>query len=241
MTELETLQRAKMYMERLANGINPLDESVIPEGEVINHVRLSRCLFYVADVLRQVIENGGISKNQKVKKHPFSLPIERRQAFVFSEKPLTITEIVTRINDLLPEETMTKLKTTTVTQWLLSIDLLKIESNAEGKSTRRPTSQGENMGIGVEHRNSLNGPYTVVTYHLDAQHFVLDNIDAMIAYEQSRTENQGKPWSAEEDRYLLDLHQKNVPINEIALELKRNNSAIRARLKNLESLKWIGT
>ncbi len=79
--------------------------------------------------------------------------------------------------------------------------------------------------------DSQNGPYTVVTYNLDAQHFVLDNIDAMLAYEQSRTENQGKPWSAEEDQCLLDLQQKNVPINEIASELKRNNSAICARLK----------
>ena len=31
MTELETLERAKMYMEKLANGINPIDGSVIPD------------------------------------------------------------------------------------------------------------------------------------------------------------------------------------------------------------------
>ena len=42
MTELETLERAKMYLEKLANGINPIDGSVIPDGDIVNHVRSSR-------------------------------------------------------------------------------------------------------------------------------------------------------------------------------------------------------
>ena len=33
MTELETMQRAKMYIDKLAKGINPLDDSVIPEDD----------------------------------------------------------------------------------------------------------------------------------------------------------------------------------------------------------------
>ena len=58
MTELETLERAKMYMEKLANGINPIDGSVIPDEDIVNNVRLSRCFFYVSDVLRQVMRRG---------------------------------------------------------------------------------------------------------------------------------------------------------------------------------------
>ena len=68
MTELETLERAKMYMEKLANGINPIDGSVIPDEDIVNNVRLSRCFFYVADVLRQVIENGGVTPQKKIPK-----------------------------------------------------------------------------------------------------------------------------------------------------------------------------
>lgn len=60
MTELEKIERAKVYMDKLANGINPVDDSVVPEEDVVNNVRLSRCFFFVADVLEQVIENGGI-------------------------------------------------------------------------------------------------------------------------------------------------------------------------------------
>lgn len=43
MTELEKMQRAKMYIDKLANGINPIDDAAAPENDVINNVRLSRC------------------------------------------------------------------------------------------------------------------------------------------------------------------------------------------------------
>ena len=31
MTELETIARAKMYIDKLANGINPLDDTAVAE------------------------------------------------------------------------------------------------------------------------------------------------------------------------------------------------------------------
>ena len=59
MTELEKIQYAKSFMDKLANGINPLDDSPVPDEDIVNNVRISRCFFYVSDILRQVIENGG--------------------------------------------------------------------------------------------------------------------------------------------------------------------------------------
>ena len=58
MTELEKIAYAKSFIDKLANGINPVDDTPIPEGDIANNVRLSRCFFYVSDILRQVIENG---------------------------------------------------------------------------------------------------------------------------------------------------------------------------------------
>ena len=45
MTELEKIAYAKMFIDKLANGINPLDDSKIPDGDIVNNVRLSRCFF----------------------------------------------------------------------------------------------------------------------------------------------------------------------------------------------------
>ncbi len=59
-TELEMLERAKVYMEKLANGIDPISDTDARDDDCINNVRLSRCFFYVADVLGKVIDNSGV-------------------------------------------------------------------------------------------------------------------------------------------------------------------------------------
>ena len=43
MTELETMQRAKMYLDKLAQGIDPISGQEIPNDSVLNNVRLARC------------------------------------------------------------------------------------------------------------------------------------------------------------------------------------------------------
>ena len=42
---------AKDWILKLANGINPLDGSIIPDGDIVNNVHISRCLFYVSELL----------------------------------------------------------------------------------------------------------------------------------------------------------------------------------------------
>lgn len=49
MTELEKMKYAKSYVKQLANGVNPLTGSPIPDGDLLNNVGISRCMFYVAD------------------------------------------------------------------------------------------------------------------------------------------------------------------------------------------------
>lgn len=110
MTELEKIAYAKTYIEKLANGINPVTGQVVPDDDVINNVKISRCLFYVSDLLRQVVENGGISQSKaKIVKQPFQLDYEARKQFRYSESPIPISEIAKRINELIPIKNMQKL------------------------------------------------------------------------------------------------------------------------------------
>ncbi len=48
MTEHEKIEYTKSFIDKLANGINPLDDMPIPENNIVNNVRLSRCFFYVS-------------------------------------------------------------------------------------------------------------------------------------------------------------------------------------------------
>ena len=45
MTELEKIQRAKMYIDKMANGINLITDEQTTDDDTLNNVRVSRCLF----------------------------------------------------------------------------------------------------------------------------------------------------------------------------------------------------
>ena len=147
MTELEKMQRAKMYIDKLANGINPLNDLPAAESDVINNIRISRCLFYVSDILRQVIESNGVQSKEKSGKKPFFLSVDSRKQFSFSATPISISEITKRINDLVDVDTYKKLKHTDITSWLIEINALEVCSTADGKTVKRPTEQGKSLGI----------------------------------------------------------------------------------------------
>lgn len=181
MTELEIMQRAKVYIDQLANGINPIDGTCVADSDVINNVRISRCLFYVSDILKRVIDNGGSIGKKKVAKGPFFLPSEAAKGFRFSKAPITVSEIVKHINSLADSERCCQLKLTSVTTWLIEIGALEVITTADGKNTKLPTAQGTELGILTEKRMGQRGEYTVVVYNIEAQRFIIDNIEAIIA------------------------------------------------------------
>ena len=185
MTELEKIAFAKSYVEKLANGINPLTGQAVPDTDIINNVKISRCLFYVADIIRQVLENGGTSQRKgKVAKMPFQLDYQARKAFRYSEEPIPISEITRRINELIAPEKMLKLSYKHILDWLIEIGLLTVAYDITGKTIRCPTASGLGLGITNEQRQSARGIYTVTLYSKAAQAFIVDNLDAVIERRQ---------------------------------------------------------
>ncbi len=238
MTELETIMRAKMYLDKLANGINPLDDTRIPDDEVVNQVRLSRCFFFVSDVLRRVIENGGINppakaaKQKKASKMPFDLPFAEREAFDFSQSSIPITEICHRLNALIDTECMKKIAYREIRNWLVEIGMLEEKLLADGKKKYAPTANGQQIGILSEERNGMYGPYEVVLYGCDAQHFIVDNLDGILQSQQQEI-TQESAWSTVQDNALRDLYRSNTPMEEIAAILKQTPAAVEERIRQL--------
>lgn len=180
MTEIEKIAYAKSFIDKLANGINPLDDTEIKPDDVVNNVRLTRCFFYVSDILRQVIENGGTSRTRH-KKKSFSITPEQLANFEYSDEPIAISEIARRITLLADDEDMKKLTYGDLSGWLITIGMLIKEITAEGKTVKRPTEQGRAIGISTEDRVGRRGAYTVVLYNREAQSFILDNFEAVLA------------------------------------------------------------
>lgn len=180
MTEIEKIKYTKNFIDKLANGINPLDDTQIPEGDLLNNIRISRCMFYVSDILRKVIENNGFKKAANDKnKAPFSISEEQLAEFQFSQEPIGISEITKRINSLIDENTTKKLKVTSITEWLVDIDVLYNEIS-NNKKHKRATPKGTSLGITECIYQGQYGEYKKLLYNEDAQHFIIDNINSII-------------------------------------------------------------
>ena len=182
MIDPEKMERAKLYIDKLANGINPVDDTIVPDTDVINDVHLSRYFFFISDVLRQIIddEKANSGTDEKRKKAPFFIPYEKRSAFAFSENPIPASEIARRLNALINTKDMKNMSYAGITSWLLKMEILFEEIQPSGKMAKRPTEMGRQLGLTVEERIGTRGPYQVVVYNLQAQHFIMDHLDAIV-------------------------------------------------------------
>lgn len=182
MTEIETIARAQMYFEKLANGINPLTNEEVAENDVVNNVRISRCMFYVSGILKQIVDNKGKIKVEMPDRKDFSITPEQLLKFEYSEKALSITEITKRINALIDTFYVKELKSKEITEWLVDVGMLN-SITVNNKSRKRPTAAGNNLGIITEERmNHYGTMYEGVFYNRNAQCFIIDNIGMIIEW-----------------------------------------------------------
>ena len=183
MTELETMQRAKMYLDQLARGIDPITGQEVPEDSVLNHVRLARCFYYVSDVLEKVIQNDGhVGSKPRISRAEFVISPQQVASVILPAQPLRISEFTELLHQAAggdPE--MRKPSTTALTNWLLDKGFLQKVPGADGKSQRVPTPAGNSLGITTETRQGQYGEYTAVYYNQAAMRFLLDNLPGILA------------------------------------------------------------
>lgn len=182
LNENEKLLKAKSYLDKLANGINPITNELASENDTINNIHISRCLFYVSDVLRNLIENNNNQQKKKNSKIPFSVTPQQLADYVFDDNPITVTEITKKLNSLIDTEEMKGIKTTSITNWLIKINMLEYLADENGKNHKIPTENGIQLGITTQERLGMYGSYKVVLYDSNVQQFILDNIDTIAYY-----------------------------------------------------------
>ena len=176
MTELETMKRAKIYIDKLANGIDPLTDEAIRDDSVINNVRISRCLFYVSGVLDKAIENGGeFGKKYVLAQLPFTISEHQLDKIYISEEPVGISVFVKRIAEVL-DENVKNIPATHITAWLCRNGYLT-EETVSNKRRKISTQKGELIGIiTIDGANHSGMPYKKNVYTANAQRFIVENL-----------------------------------------------------------------
>lgn len=179
LTDNNKLQTAKDWILKLANGINPLDDSQIKDDDIVNNVHISRCLFFAAEIIGSSIQKN--AKKEKDNKLEFNISTEDLNKVYISEKT-GISNFVKEINKLIPDN-MKPISYTKILAWLVSNGYMEEVIKEDGGKTKLPTEAGRAIGISTEMRDGSNGRFLFVVYNANAQRFILDNIYAIIETE----------------------------------------------------------
>lgn len=238
MEELEKLKRAKMYIEKLANGIDPISDAELPNDTVLNNVRLSRCFFYVADILQECISNGGAKKRTAKSGQRFFLTDEQTKAIPISDTEIYMKDLTERINVSAESNQCRRFQHKWLTGWLVNNGFMQEYLDERNRKQKRVTAEGEIIGLRTEMRSSFYGDYPITLLSGNAQHFIIENLKSIISESErhdypQELEYQGRPWDKSHEEMLVELYNKQVPVSEIADALGRTEQGIRARLTKL--------
>lgn len=173
----EIIKHAQEYIEKMAQGINPLTGEVVKDDDLIKDVKISRCLNFVSDVLKEVIKYGIKTKDKQI---PFNLTLDELSKYEFNEE-LPLSKIVIKINDLKNNMNMQDLKLKDVYEWLIDIGLLEIVK-INNKNCKRPTELGKDMGIRLKHVYNNYESYDIVIFNIEIQKFIIDNFNSLYEY-----------------------------------------------------------
>ena len=169
MDEREKIAYAKSFIDKMAEGINPLTGEQIPDGELLNNVRISRCLFYVSEILGKVIsyEETPQKKAVKSKIKRYVWKDEFAELFRFSNEPVYMKYIVGNFDELNAEEGI-KFPRVALSRWLLADNYIEeIEKN--GKNYKFPTQKGLDNGFLSVYRDDYGSGYYALMYSMASE------------------------------------------------------------------------
>lgn len=264
MNEIEKIEYTKHFIDQLAAKINPLNGEPIPETDLINNPRISRCFHYVSDILQQVIENGGVSRepSQICSKSHFGLTSEELNGITVSENPIGISDFAKKVQVITDRSDRKRISSVAITAWLEEEGYLVHYTRSDGKNAKRPTQKGESIGIFEEERTAQYGTYIAILYPASAQRFLIQHLNDISAFRKEkraqskaeRTQNKDsasgkrheshgdrlaefrdRPWTQAHDELLMRLARRNDSIAEMARELGRTEEAILQRLEAVEA------
>ena len=167
------LDVAIKYVERLADGCNPVNNVPLENEDILNNPNIIRCMYFIKDVLEEVRRNGGVIGGKAGKASALPFPIEVLDEFTYTEDK-SITHVLNQIYEPIADMNVKKVSVTKVTAALKEEGYLLDEPNPEtGKTRKIPSAKGKQLGIYLVEREYNGRMYESVTYNKNAQEYVV--------------------------------------------------------------------
>lgn len=181
--DMQKLDTALLYIQRITEGKNPVNNMPAEEDSIINNPNVIRCMYFVKDILEEVKGNDGIigAKASAKKDNRKDYPLEVLDDFKYKEDK-AISKFVEQLNEMIDVNEYKKLSFNAITKWLKESGYLEVNQRAgSNRKETVPTAKGLEIGIKGEKRSNFDGiEYTYITYNQQAQEFIVKHMGEIL-------------------------------------------------------------
>lgn len=170
--DIERIEKAKIIIQKIANGTNPTNGLPIETDSFIQDPRIIRCFYYVSEVLQGVI-NGSYS-NKKIT--DFIITNEQKSKVIFTEGNIGVNEVSKCINEQINSLISKKVSGAYLNKGLKKLGILT-EVEDDGKKRTSTNENSKDYGFFLEKRNFNGREYDMVLINDVGKKYILDNIE----------------------------------------------------------------
>jgi hypothetical protein len=194
MDRVQLVERAKMYLQLLSNGVHPVTGASVPGDSAFVDSKVKRCFAFITEVLDEYIElkekveqlESTKDKNTIVvaQKQAFSITPEQCGGIRLSKEPVSVLSFMKNINAAIDTDTTEKLSSTRVNKWLVNRGLVTTQKvqTVTSKTVYKPSEVAVKIGITEEAVVDPNSGEVKTQIKLgeSAQLFIIENLEDII-------------------------------------------------------------
>ncbi len=184
------------YLERLLDGRNPVNNSVIENDTVMSDANVQRCFSFIIDILKRAHDKQEIVTKPKAmgKKTVNRIALKPDSDSVIDkmiqDRDVKMTEMESLIKPFMNElfeGDVEKITTYKISNWLLDNGYLVSVKDDRGSNHREASEEGKIIGIinAIVKRDD-NSSYIQYKFSPKAQRFVFENLADIAVYKKSK-------------------------------------------------------
>jgi hypothetical protein len=195
MEKIELVERAKMYLKLLSEGVNPVTGDEIPGDSAFLDEKVIRCFSFISQVLDEYIELSGKVEKLESEKDKTTIVVPKKQEFAItqeqcdsiklSKEPITVLSFMRNINSVIDSGSMEKLTSTRINKWLSKrgfVTTTKVQTMVS-KTVYKPSDFAMKIGIVEEEILDKKSGEVKAQIKLEesAQLFIIENLEEIIS------------------------------------------------------------
>lgn len=178
--EKEKIVKASEILNKIANGINPVNGEPIGNDCFLQDPRMIRCLFFVQQVLNEAAERpASIYKPAPAK---FIISAEEKSRVRFPEENIGINQFAKCINAVIDVNVSRKLTGVQMNNQLKKMGILSEESIGEGRKRTIANENSQQYGVVSEKRIYNGVEYDKVCFNDIGKKFLLNDLERILEY-----------------------------------------------------------